>query len=54
MKKTSEQFKEILEFREKKSQELNRTISFSEAIALWFSESFNRKVNRSSKKALIR
>ena len=37
---STEQSKRILEFREKKSKELKRLISYSEAVALWISESF--------------
>lgn len=51
MGRSSEKFKEILEFRERKSKELKRLISFSEAIALWLSESFKIKMPHSPKKA---
>jgi len=33
-----DQFKPLLKFREKKSEEMKRPVSFSEAIALWLSE----------------
>ncbi len=36
---SSEYLKLILDFREQKSKELKRLISYSEAIALWLSES---------------
>lgn len=36
--KSTDGFKEILEYRERKSEELRRAISFSEALALWLSE----------------
>ncbi len=41
MIKTTLQFEKILEFREMKSRQLKRPISFSEAIALWISESMS-------------
>ena len=51
MGRSSEKFKEILEFREKKSKELKRLISFSEAIALWLSENMKLKMPRTPKNA---
>jgi hypothetical protein len=51
MGRSSEKFKEILEFREKKSKELKRLISFSEAIALWLSENLTLKIPHSPKNA---
>jgi hypothetical protein len=51
MGRSSEKFKEILEFREKKSKELKRLISFSEAIALWLSENLTLKISHSPKNA---
>lgn len=50
---SGEKFKELLEFREKKSQELKRLISFSEAIALWLSESLQMNPRPLSKKLYI-
>lgn len=50
MGRSSEKFKELLEFREKKSQELKRLISFSEAIALWLSENLKLNPKPASKK----
>lgn len=50
MGRTAEKFKELLEYREKKSQELKRLISFSEAIALWLSESLQMNPKPLSKK----
>lgn len=38
MIRSDELYKKILEFREKKVKELKKNISFSEAIALWLSE----------------
>ena len=38
MKSSTENFEKILKYREKKIKELKRNISFSEAIAMWFSE----------------
>ncbi len=54
MKKLSEQAKKLLEFREKKSRELKRPLSFSEAIALWLSESLQDNSQKSSSNALFR
>ncbi len=48
-----EQTKRILEFREKKSKELKRLVSFSEAVALWISESFLIKPASDSENTLI-
>ena len=38
MRATTEQMDKILKFREEKMKELKRTISFSEAVALWLAE----------------
>ena len=38
MKSSTENFEKILKYREKKIKELKRNISFSEAVAMWFSE----------------
>ncbi len=38
MARSMDQFKPLLKFREKKSEEMKRPVSFSEAIALWLSE----------------
>lgn len=53
MMQSGEQFKKILEFRKRKSEELQRPISFSEAMALWLSESLNVNPKRSRKKVFI-
>lgn len=50
MGRSAEKFKELLEFREKKSRELKRLISFSEAIALWLSENLQITPKPVSKK----
>ncbi len=39
MFRVTENWIRILEFRDRKSKELKRQISFSEAVALWMSES---------------
>lgn len=51
MGRSSEKFKDILEYQEKKSRELKRLISFSEAIALWLSENLKITVAHSPKNA---
>jgi hypothetical protein len=38
MKTSTENFEKILKYRQKKMKELKRNVSFSEAIAMWFSE----------------
>lgn len=48
MMRTSENLKRIFKFREKKSKEFKRNISYSEAVALWLTENTQ---NNSSQKA---
>jgi len=52
MIKTTLQFEKILEFRETKSKQLKRPISFSEAIALWISESMKTPPKAKNKMGL--
>ncbi len=49
MSNSPEHLKKILEFREKKSRELKRILSYGEAIALWLSESLVVKPKSSIK-----
>ncbi len=44
MVKLNKNLMRVLEYREKKSQELKRPISLSEAVALWLSESIPHPV----------
>jgi citrate synthase len=49
MRATKTQMEKILKFREQKIKDLQRNISFSEAIALWLAESKERqKVSQKS------
>ena len=51
MGRSSEKFADILEYREKKSRELRRMVSFSEAIALWLSENLKISARHSPENA---
>ena len=51
---SSEYLKLILDFREQKSKELKRLISYSEAIALWLSESVLPQSETSRKQVFTR
>ncbi len=53
MKSSKEHLQRIIEFREKKSRELKRLLSFSEALALWMTRKQPNKRKSSGKKAIL-
>ncbi len=52
MNRSKKQMEKILEYRELKSKELKRLVSYSEAVALWFSENITGKPRRNLKNLL--
>ena len=53
MVRINENLMRVLEYRDKKSKELKRQISLSEAVALWLSESVSAPVVSSGEKQKI-
>ena len=54
MVRSDERLKRILVFQKTKKRELQRPVSFYEAVALWFSEANNRKKERVLSTSLLR
>lgn len=46
MMKSRESLKKVFDFQKNKSKELKRPVTFSEAIALWFSQTLIEKTKR--------
>ncbi len=50
MIRTSDNLKKIFKFREKKSKEFKRNISYSEAVALWLTENTKNTASQKPQK----